>query len=135
MSSPWWCSLPTLAGVAGALVGWLAIVQRGRTAVADRIRQITPGVRQFFGAYCALLVLLGMITAGFVLLPVGLVLLVQGLLHDSLDRSVVAGLALGLVGLFYLVAPVLVIQVASRLTLGRLKRHVDDVASRVEGKR
>jgi hypothetical protein len=118
-----------------SLVRGLAVVQRGRTAAADNIRQIVPGIRDGFAAYCGLLVLLGMITAGFVLLPLGLLLLILGLLHDSADRNLVGGVALSLVALFYLVGPVLLIQVASRLAFGRLQRRANQLADRVEGKR
>jgi hypothetical protein len=48
---------------------------------------------------------------------------------------VTCGCVLCLVGCLYLVAPVLVIQVASRLALGRLQRRVDRLADRVEGRR
>jgi hypothetical protein len=135
MSSSFWGRLPALAKVVPTLVRGLGVVQRGRTAAADGIRQIVPGVRDGFAAYCGLLVLLGMITAGFVVLPLGFLLLVQGLLRNPVDRTVLGGLGLCLVGLFYLVGPMVVIQVVSRLTLRRLQRRFDHLADRVEGKR
>ena len=132
MSSPWFGRLSALALGLGALFRGMGAVQKVRKAAADNLRQIVPGMSHAFVSYCALLALLGMLTAGFVLLPVGLVLLLQGLLRDSADRNVVSGLVLGLVGLFYLVAPLLTLQVVSRLAFGRLRHHVEGLATRIE---
>lgn len=133
MRSSFWSRLPSLADLVGTLVRGLGVVQRGRTAAADGMRQVVPTMREAFAAYCGLLVLLGMITAGLVVLPLGLLLLVQGLFQDSVDRQVAGGVALCLVGLFYLVVPVLVIHLTSRLIFGRLQRKVERLADRVEG--
>lgn len=134
MSSSWWSRLPALVFLVGALARGRAAVQRGRTATAARIRKIVPGIRHVFVFYCGLLVLLGMITAGLVVLPVGLVLLLQGLLRDSVDRNVVGGMLLCLVGLFYLVAPVLIIHTLTHYVSGRWQRYADSLADRLEGK-
>ena len=134
MSSSWWSRLTLLALWFGALVQGTAAVKRGRLAVADTVRQTVPNLRHGFSVYCGLLVLLGMVTAGFVVLPMGLVLLAQGLLRDSVDHHLVGGLLLCLVGLLYLVGPVLVIQAVSHFLFGRLQRRVDGLADRVEGR-
>jgi hypothetical protein len=135
MSSSFWSRLTGFSRVAETILSRVGVVQRTRAAAADGIRQVVPGVREGFALYFGLLVLLGMVTAGFVLLPVGLVLLLQGLLPNLSAQYVVGGVALSLVGLFYLVGPLLLIQVASRLVLTRLQRRVDLLADRVEGRR
>jgi hypothetical protein len=135
MSSSFWSRLPAWTNVVGSLVRRVGVVQRGRLAAAAGLRQIVPGVRDGFAVYCWLLVLLGMVTAGFVILPLGLLLLCQGLVQDAADRNALGGLALCLVGLFYLVVPLLVIQVAARLIMRRLQRNVERLADRVEGSR
>lgn len=134
MSSSWWSRLTLVALWFGAWVQGTAAVKRGRLAVADTVRSTVPGIRHGLSFYCGLLVLLGMVTAGFVVLPMGLVLLAQGLLRDSVDHNVVGGFGLCLVGLFYLVGPVLVIKAVSHLLLARLQRRVDSLADRVEGR-
>jgi hypothetical protein len=74
-----------------------------------------------------------MTTAGLVLIPVAMLLLGHGLLRDPVDRCVVGGLLLGAAGLFYLVAPLVIVGVATRWALNRTRRRAERLASRIQG--
>jgi len=135
MSTSFWSRLPELWSLATKLFSGLSAVQRGREAAAEGVRKAALGIRSGFVYYCGLLALLGMVTAGFVILPLGLLLVSQGLLRESVDRELAGGLILLVVGLFYLVGPLLFIYVISRHVLGRLQRQAERLADRLEGQR
>jgi len=134
MNSTFWARMTAWAKWVSILTRTRSSLQRGRAAAAARLRQLVPGLKVGFAGYCVLLVLLGMVTAGFVIFPLGILLLLHGLVRDSLDRSLLGGLVLSLVGLFYLVGPILVIQVVSRVVFGRLGQHTERLADRLAGK-
>ena len=134
MARSLWGRLPGMISLASRLVGGLSTVQHGRVVAADGLRKVAGGARTGFACYWGLLTLLGMVGAGFVVLPMGVVLMGQGLLQDPVDRALVGGAFLVAVGLFYVVVPMLCIYVLSRYALGRFQRQTEHFADRVEGR-
>ena len=88
-------------------------------------RERSTSARSAAGAYLSMLVLLGMVTAGFVLLPLGLRLLGHRLVSAAADKPLVAGVVLSLVGLFYLVVPLAVLRAVSHSLCDRFQRKAD----------
>ncbi|NLF18722.1 MAG: hypothetical protein GX595_15930 [Lentisphaerae bacterium] len=134
MARSLWGRLPGMISLASRLVGGLSTVQHGRVVAADGLRKVAGGARTGFACYWGLLTLLGMVGAGFVILPLGVVLIGQGLLQDPVDRALVGGAFLVAVGLSYVVGPMLCIYVLSRYALGRFQRQAEHFADRVEGR-
>ena len=134
MARSLWSRLPGLIALTSRLVGGLSTVQHGRVVAADGLRKVAGGARAGFACYWGLLTLLGMVGAGFVILPVGVLMIGQGLLQDPADRVLVGGAFLLAVGVFYVVGPMLCIYVLSRYALGRFQRQTEQFADRVEGR-
>lgn len=135
MSTSFWSRLPDLWTFASRLINGMSAVQHGRETAAEGVRRAAVNVRSGFAYYCGLLLLIGMVGAGFVILPLGLLLVSQGLLRDSVDRELAGGLVLLVVGLFYLVGPLLFIYAMSRHVLGRVQSQAERWADRIEGRR
>jgi hypothetical protein len=133
MSSPLWQRLSGIGQGLGTVLSGLGVVRRGRQALAGGIRGSTEHLRTAVWGYIGLLLLLGMTTAGLVLLPVGLLLLGRSLLRESADQVLVGGLFLCLVGLFYVLGPLVVVRIVAGSALDRLQRRAERLAAQVEG--
>ena len=133
MSSLWWERLSAIGHGVNSLLRTAELVQRARRSLAGSVREVADAARSAAGAYLSMLVLLGMVTAGFVLLPLGLLLLGHRLVSEAADKPLVAGIILSLVGLFYLVAPLAVLRAVSNALCDRFQHKADRLAERIEG--
>jgi drug/metabolite transporter (DMT)-like permease len=90
-------------------------------------------VRPALWCYIRLVFLIGMTTAGLVLLPLGLLLLGHFLLRESIDRSLIGGLLLAAIGLLYLVLPLVAIRTVTQAALDGIQRQADRLAEQIQG--
>lgn len=133
MSSPLWERLWGLGQVVTAGLRGLGFVQQRRVALAARVRRLPEKAHATYGGLVGLLFLMGMASAGLVLLPVGLFLLAHSVLRETVDRALVGGLVLCGTGLLYLLLPAVVTHLVGQFLLRRLQRRADRLADRIQG--
>jgi hypothetical protein len=119
----------------GGLVRGVGFVGRGRKAIADGVRQGARGAQAACLGYCGLLIMIGLVTAGFVLTPVGLMLLAHGLLRESVDKTLLGGVFLCLLGGFYVFGPLAILGLVGGPMLARLRDQAEVLAHRIEGRK
>lgn len=118
--------------VAAALNG-LGLVRRGRHAAAVSVREAAGQVGRLLWDHVLIVFLGGMAAAGWVLLPVGLVLLALSLMRETVDRGLVGGLLLCAAGLLYLVISIGAVFLLTHSAVDRMERKAERLARQVHG--
>lgn len=124
----WSLAQTALAGLRG-----LGFLQQRRRGLAASVRQVPGKAHSAYLALVGLLFLVGMTSAGLVLLPVGVFLLADSLLRESVDRALLGGLVLCGTGLFYLFVPAAIVHLAGQALQRRLQRQAERLAERIAG--
>jgi|GEM_PF-2608317 len=133
MSSPLWERLWGLGRVISAGLRRLGLIQQRRRDLAARVRRLPEKAYAAYGGLVGLLFLMGMATAGLVLLPVGVFLLADSLLKETVDRALLGGLVLCGTGFLYLLVPAVATYLAGQSLVRRLQRRADRLADRIQG--
>lgn len=133
MNWPAWERLCDVGRGVGAALHGVRWFQQTRRTAAEAVRESPDAVQSASVRYVVLLFLIGMTTAGLVLLPLGLLLLGHCLLRESVNRPLVAGLLLCVLALAYLVIPAVVVSTSLRSLLDRFRHRTDSLASHIKG--
>jgi len=103
-----------------------------RRTLADVVEAAPDNAARAIAAYAAVTVLAVIVAGGAVILPVGLIIVATALADSSVDKPLMAGILLSILGAFYLIFGVVVIKSASNMARSTLKKATRDLSRKLE---
>jgi chromate transport protein ChrA len=105
---------------------------KARRNLADIVEAAPGNAARLVAAYAALTVLAVIVAGGAVILPVGLIIVATALADSSVDKPLMAGILLSILGAVYLLVGTLIIRFGANTARSSLEKATKDLSRKLE---